>query len=54
MVEVSKGAVSARVVGIAVGSGAVGDRIPVRLRDSGREMLARVVSAELARVELGR
>ncbi|MEO0651328.1 MAG: flagellar basal body P-ring formation chaperone FlgA, partial [Planctomycetota bacterium] len=54
MVEVRKGAVSARVVGVAVGSGAVGDRIPVRLRDTGREMLARVSSSELAIVELGR
>jgi flagella basal body P-ring formation protein FlgA len=54
MVEVSKGAVSARVVGLAIGSGAIGERIPVRLRDTGREMLAVVVSSELARVELGR
>lgn len=54
MVEIAKGAVSARVMGLAIGSGAVGDRISVRLVDTGREMLATVVSSEMARVELGR
>lgn len=52
-IEVAKGAVTARVVGTALASGALRDRVIVRLDASGREMLGTVVSPELVRVELG-
>lgn len=52
-VEVVKGAISARVIGTAIDSGALRDRILIRLDGSGREMLGTIQSAELVRVQLG-
>ncbi|QDU70083.1 flagellar basal body P-ring formation chaperone FlgA [Engelhardtia mirabilis] len=52
-VEVVRGSVTARVIGTAIGSGSLRDKVLVRLDLSGREMLGTVESSELVRVELG-
>ena len=53
-VRVRKGSIEARTAGLALASGAVGERVRVRTLNGGQELLATVVSAELVSVELGR
>jgi flagella basal body P-ring formation protein FlgA len=53
IVEVRHGQITARAAAIALEEGAGGDRIRVKILDSGREMYATVVSRELVVVELG-
>lgn len=52
-VRVRKGPIEARTAGVALDSGAVGDRVRVRTQ-SGQELFATVLSAEAVVVELGR
>ena len=51
--EVRRGNVSARVRVTAEGDGARGDRIQVRLADSGRTLNATVLGRDLARIDMG-
>ncbi len=53
LLEVRKGAVTARVAATALESGAVGDRIRVRASGSGLEHFAVIRSGDLARIDLG-
>ena len=52
--EVRKGAVSARVAVEALSSGAIGDRIRLRVISSNMEQSAVLISRDLARIDLGR
>lgn len=52
-VRVKKGPIEARTAGQALDSGAVGDRVRVRTQ-SGQDLYATVLSAELVQVDLGR
>ncbi|MEM7307068.1 MAG: flagellar basal body P-ring formation chaperone FlgA [Planctomycetota bacterium] len=51
--EVKKGAVTARVAAVALGAGAIGDRIRVRATSNGQEHSAVLVSRDLVRIDLG-
>jgi len=51
--EVKKGAITARVPAVAEADGARGDRIPVTLVDSNREIKGIVASRDLVRIDLG-
>lgn len=53
-VRVRKGSIEARTAGLALDSGAVGERVRVRTQDGAQELFATVVSAELVLVDLGR
>jgi flagella basal body P-ring formation protein FlgA len=52
--SVRKGNIEARVAAIALEAGAVGDRIRIRTVSSSHELLASVVSRDLAKIDLGR
>jgi flagellar basal body P-ring formation protein FlgA len=53
IVEVRRGAVSARAAAIALQGGALGERIRIRIADSSREMFGVVESRSLVVVDLG-
>ncbi|QDU86554.1 flagellar basal body P-ring biosynthesis protein FlgA [Planctomycetes bacterium Pla163] len=53
IVEVRRGAVSARAAAIALQGGALGERIRIRIADSSREMFGIVESRSLVVVDLG-
>jgi flagella basal body P-ring formation protein FlgA len=53
ILEVRHGQITARAAAIALEDGSAGDRIRVRIVDSGREMHVTVVSRELVVIELG-
>ncbi|MEZ5977543.1 MAG: flagellar basal body P-ring formation chaperone FlgA [Planctomycetota bacterium] len=53
VLEVRHGAIKARAMAVAMDSGAIGDRIRVRVVDSGREMHAHVESRDLVVIDLG-
>lgn len=52
-VEVRRGAVVARSMGVALGSGSLGERVRVRLLETGREMRAVIQSRDSVVVDLG-
>ena len=52
-IEVRRGAVRARSMGVALDSGSIGGRIGVRLLDSGREMQGVIQSRDSVVVDLG-
>jgi flagella basal body P-ring formation protein FlgA len=54
MLSVKKGAIEARVPVVALGSGSIGGRIRVRIVSSEQEMTAKLISSDLAVIDLGR
>jgi len=52
--RVRKGSISATVAAVAMGSGAIGDRIRVRGLDSGLDLNAKIVSRDVVELDLGK
>jgi len=53
LLEVRRGAVTARIPAVAEQAGALGDRIRVRPTNGTRTLQARVTARDLARVDMG-